>query len=59
MVHYVDTYAATIDLKKLFGLAPYNTLSNHCHGDSYFSASLVSKYDMSIDKLCKLTGVKP
>jgi hypothetical protein len=28
------------ELKKLYGLAPYNTPSNICYGDGYFSNSI-------------------
>lgn len=55
----IDKAAAADDLKKLFGLAPYNVPSNTSQGDSYFGASLVSKYGKTIDELCKLTGVHP
>ena len=54
-----DKASAADDLKKLFGLKPYDTPSNHCQGDGYYSVSLERKHGHPIDELCKLTGVRP
>jgi len=32
------------DLKKLRGLPPYDTWSNHCCGDGYFAGSIRAKW---------------
>lgn len=31
-------------LKKLYGLPPYNTLTNICYGDGYFAKSIEEKF---------------
>jgi hypothetical protein len=32
------------DLRKLYGLTPYNNSANQCYGDNYFSKSIQDKY---------------
>lgn len=50
---------ATEELKKLFGIPPYDGASNICCGDGYFAKSLVQKYGMSIDQLESEVEFKP
>lgn len=49
---------AADDLRKLFGLPPYDKPGNHCWGDGYYSRSLEKKYGKTIEELEKLTGVR-
>ena len=48
----LDRRAVLDDLKRLNGLPPHNGF-NPCAGDGYFAASLVKKYDLSIEELAK------
>jgi hypothetical protein len=45
------------DLRMLYGLAPYNTWSNHCYADGYFSSSLKKKYGKEPKDLARDIGL--
>ena len=47
---------AIIQLKKLYGLPPYDSIANPCLGDGYFASSITRDYGMSIDELEKIVG---
>ena len=55
----IDKENAANDLKKLFGLKPYDMPGNHCQGDGYYSVSLEHKYGMTIKELRRVTGIHP
>ena len=55
----INKSQARDELKKLYGLPPYDRPGNICQGDGYFSASLRSKYGMSLEELGRLVGVQP
>lgn len=47
------------DLKKLYGLPPYNTPTNMVYGDGYFARSLKNKYgEEAVNKAKKELGIK-
>jgi len=46
------------DLKRLYGIPPYDTMSNICYSDGYFANSLVHIYGMPLAELEKVTGFK-
>ena len=46
------------ELKKLYGLPPYNVPSNICWNDSYFGAALENIYGMTLAEMEKLTGIR-
>lgn len=41
------------DLKKLYGLKPYDGSSNYVMGDSYFGAGIRKKYPSELIEVCK------
>lgn len=45
------------DLKKFLGLAPYNDMSNHCWGDTYFGHALERRYGRPIKELRSIAGL--
>lgn len=47
------------DLKKLYGLPPYNTPTNTSYGDGYLAKSIKEKYEEdAIKKAKKELGIK-
>ncbi len=45
------------DIKKFFGIAPYNGPENILRGDGYFKVSIEKKYGDSIENLRKKAGL--
>src|SRR3990172_1024393 len=44
-------FEAVDDLKKLYGVSPYDGAENLCKADGYFAKSLERKYEMTIEQL--------
>jgi hypothetical protein len=58
--HEMSNYEKLKDnLKKLYGLPPYNTPTNICYGDGYFAASIERDFAKEdISKAEKELGLK-
>jgi hypothetical protein len=56
--HRVGRKATMIeDIKKFFGITPYNGPENILRGDGYFKISIEKKYGDSIENLRKKAGL--
>jgi hypothetical protein len=54
----MDREQAADDLRRLFGLPPHNTWTNHCCADYVFAQYIEKEYCMSVDELAKLLNIK-